>query len=96
MTNDQFWEELKRRVRALVLEVLESAGVYNAQLTEDGRIADIRGEFADVYLNGSDIPATNIPIATTQPLAIDDEVVVFCRNRYDKVVLYKKVISEPS
>jgi hypothetical protein len=96
LTPDQFWVELKRRVRDWVYEILSEEEVWNSSMWMDGKVGAVAadGKHADIYINGATTVTPSVPIAPhVGTLNVNDQVVVLNRARgRDLIVMYKKVL----
>lgn len=90
--NAAFWEEFKLITINLVEKLLRDRGFFN--LYDDGKIATVNGNYADVYINGAEEVTPGIPIREGLSLAPNDEVRILNVNfnRKDRLIDHKKVM----
>jgi hypothetical protein len=94
-TYDQFWSEVKTRVRGWVLDILREEEVYNSRMWCDGTVNAVNadGKHADVFINAATTVTANVPIVGGLTLAVNDQVVILNRAKMrDLVILYKKIM----
>ncbi len=86
------WEDFTSLTIALIEKVLRERGFFN--LYDDGKIAAVNGNYADVYINGATDVTPGITIRGGLTLAPGDEVRILNvnYNKKDRLIDHKKVL----